>query len=90
MQMETQSPVDGLLIVSEICYPGWKATLDGKPVTLLCADGILRAIPVPAGSHTVELRFAPNSFRLGMGLSVLALVGLVAIWGIAAIRQARL
>jgi hypothetical protein len=66
-----------LLILSEPYYPGWQATLDGRPAPVLRADYILRAVPVPAGEHTLQLRFQPLSFTIGAiisGITVLAMV----------------
>ena len=61
-----------LVVASEVFYPGWEAAVDGRPAPLLEADYILRAVPVGQGRHTVEMRFRPASFRLGLAVSVLA------------------
>ena len=63
-----------LFIVSETHYPGWQATVDGEPAPILRANYVLRAIPVPAGEHTVELEFRPTSFTAGAISSGLALL----------------
>ncbi len=68
----TSTPV--LLILSETDYPGWQATVDGQPAPILRADYILRAVPLPAGEHTVELTFHPFSFTIGAMISALTLV----------------
>lgn len=65
---------DGLVMLSEVYDPGWKATVDGKSVPIYEADGLLRAIPVPAGTHTIELSYAPSSIRNGIVLSALTWV----------------
>lgn len=59
----------GLLVVSEIWSENWKATVDGKDVDVLRTDHALLGIPVGAGEHTVELRYAPTSLRLGVWIS---------------------
>jgi hypothetical protein len=69
-QVQTQEP--GLLCLSEIWYPAWKATVDGQPAPVLRANHSLRAIPVPAGTHTVELRYESASFVIGAWISALA------------------
>jgi hypothetical protein len=71
-QISTDTPA--LLILSEPHYPGWQATVDGQPAPILRADYVLRAVPVPAGEHTVELRFQPLSFTIGLLVSLSALV----------------
>ena len=68
------------LIASEPYDPGWRAYLDGKSVPLLRADGILRAVLVPSGTHEVELRYEPLSMRLGIAISITtALLWIVAL-----------
>lgn len=62
-----------LLVVSEIHYPGWRATVDGEPVALMRADHALMALPVDAGRHAVELRFAPQVVVLGLAITLLTL-----------------
>jgi len=58
---EVESERGGLFVMSEVWYPaGWKATVDGAPVELVRANYVLRAVPVAAGKHTVEVVFAPE------------------------------
>ena len=71
MRIEVSPAADGLLIVSDLFYPGWKATVDGRAVEILRANYLLRAVPVAAGKHVVEMRYEPESFRIGLILSVL-------------------
>lgn len=63
-----------LLILSEVDYPGWQAAVDGQSAPILRADYTLRAVPVPAGEHTVELIFRPFSFTIGAILTVLSIL----------------
>ena len=63
----------GWLVLSEVYYPGWAATVDGKPVPVLRANGTLRAIPLEEGSHLVELRYSPKSLEVGRAASLVAL-----------------
>ncbi|ATB41469.1 hypothetical protein CYFUS_006935 [Cystobacter fuscus] len=63
----------GYLVLGDWFYPGWEATRDGAPVPLRRADALLRAVPVPAGAHTVRFDYRPGSFRWGALLSGLAL-----------------
>jgi hypothetical protein len=52
----------GLMVCSEVYYPlGWKAFIDGEPAPLLRANFLFRAVSVPPGKHTVELRFEPTA-----------------------------
>lgn len=84
MSMDVTTEKSGLLVLSEIYYPGWHARVDGKPATIYQVDGALRGIPAPAGSSRIELEYAPLSFYLGGAITVLTLVcvlaGLILVW----------
>ncbi|WP_298650997.1 YfhO family protein [uncultured Proteiniphilum sp.] len=66
---------DELALFSEIYYPkGWQITIDGQPAKMLRANYTLRALPIPAGQHTVEFRFDPQSIRVTDGIAYAALL----------------
>ncbi|WP_438850231.1 YfhO family protein [Bacteroides acidifaciens] len=67
------TPKDGVVVFSEIYYPGWQATIDGQPVDIARADYILRAINVPAGEHTIEMWFDPQSIQVTESIAYAAL-----------------
>jgi hypothetical protein len=73
-----KSPVPDRLVIAETWDPGWKATVDGRPVAIEPRDGILMTVPLPAGSGSAELRYHPAGFTLGMMLSLLGLGALAA------------
>jgi hypothetical protein len=79
LSYDVTSPSPALLILSEPHYPGWRATIDGQSVPIVRADYVLRAVPVPAGEHRVELTFRPLSFRLGAVISSLAVLVIGAV-----------
>jgi hypothetical protein len=66
IQVEATAP--GYLVLSEVWYPGWQATMGGVATEVRQANHALRAVAVPAGTATVELRYAPHSWRLGLGM----------------------
>ena len=68
-----------LLMLSEVWDPGWSATVDGEPAPVLLADHVLRAVPVPAGEHTVTLTYEPLYLRLGLAIAALTLVAIVVV-----------
>lgn len=75
---ETDNTRDGVVVFSEIYYPdGWQATIDGQPAELARADYILRSMYVPAGKHTIEMRFDPKSLHVTEGIAYGALALLV-------------
>ncbi len=78
--------------MSEIYYPaGWSATIDGSAAPILQANHCLRGLVVPAGAHTIEMRFASRGYKTGRmlnrigGLLLLALGGV----GVVLVRQGR-
>jgi hypothetical protein len=82
LSVEVDAAGDGLLVLSEVHYPGWQASVDGKPARLVQTNVLLRGIPVPEGRHTVRVWYQPTSVRLGWVISGLALIliGAVAAW----------
>jgi hypothetical protein len=84
--IKTTTTQPGTLVLADAYYPGWEAYLDGKPVAIHPADLALRGVTVPAGTHTVVMRYQPSSFLVGaVGLPAgLALFGLGG-WGVPAV-----
>ena len=75
---ETNNAQDGIAVFSEIYYPDvWHVTIDGQPAELARADYILRTMYVPAGQHTIEMRFDPTSLHVTEGIAYGALALLV-------------
>jgi hypothetical protein len=64
----------GVLVLSQVHYPGWRATLDGERVPVLDANYAFSGIPVPAGSHEVRFIFDPWSFKAGVAITILSIV----------------
>ena len=60
---EVKSSKGGVIVFSEIYYPGWTATVDGQPAELGRVNYILRALNVKPGSHKVVLDFHPSSLK---------------------------
>lgn len=77
LTLEVDSDSDGILVLSETYYPGWQATVDGREAPVLRANTALRAVPITAGRHRVEMVFRPWSVPAGLGLSVLTLVAVL-------------
>ena len=74
---DVNSGKGGVLVFSEIYYPGWEAKVDGQPVELGRVDYILRALNVQPGKHQVELSFFPNSVNLTETIAYIAYVLLI-------------
>lgn len=70
---DVKSAKGGVVVFSEIYYPGWTATVDGNPVELGRVDYVLRALTVAPGQHKVELSFFPKSIDVTETIAYTAL-----------------
>src|SRR5207245_10342295 len=73
------APADGLVVLLEPWFPGWRATLDGAPAPLLRADFLFMATPVRAGPHTLRLAYFPDRLLPGVAIAIVAATLLVLI-----------
>jgi len=83
MSIKVASNTGGMLVLSEVYYPAWKAKLDGAPITIHRANYNFRAVYVPAGEHVVSMEYASEAYASGklvtLVVLVLSLLGLGAI-----------
>ena len=78
LTVEVDGSGDGLLVVSETFHPAWRATVDGRPTDLLVTDHVLRGVPVPAGRHTVDIRYDATVLHAGLAVTAGTAVALAA------------
>ena len=73
---------DGLMYTSIIYDRGWKAYIDGKEVEISSINEALLAIPVPAGTHTIELKYCPENLVSGLVITIISigLLTFLIIW----------
>jgi hypothetical protein len=83
LRLASPAPAGSALVVSENFYPGWEATVDGRPTPVARADYTLIGVPLPAGAKSVELSFRSPAYETGKAVTLasLALAVLVAIGG---------
>jgi hypothetical protein len=77
LELTVRAEKRGLLVLSEVDYPGWRATLNGSRVPIYKADGLFRAIVVPPGESRVVFRYRPGTVLAGSILSFLAFFGVL-------------
>ena len=87
LHYQAVTPKGGVAVLSEIYYPGWEATIDGKPTDIGRVNYVLRAIKVPAGKHELVLTYRPASVSTTETVAfisiALILVGFIAAFVIA-------
>ena len=83
---KVRSQKGGVVVLSEIYYPGWTCTVDGEPTGIARANYVLRAIKVPAGEHEVVMSFDPQTVHItetiayaSLAVLALMLVGLIVV-----------
>ena len=70
----------GFLVLSEVYYPsGWKAFVNGRDSKIYKTNYILRGLFLPPGDHEIVFKFAPSSYRQGVWISTVTLLGLLAL-----------
>jgi uncharacterized membrane protein YfhO len=74
------------LVLADAYYPGWKAYVNGKEQVIRRANLFFRAVVLPAGTHTVEFRYDPTSFKLGLAISIATIVAISLAWIICVLR----
>ncbi|MBQ7527880.1 MAG: YfhO family protein [Bacteroidaceae bacterium] len=93
LSYKVKSQQGGVVVFSEIYYPGWTCTIDGQPTDIARANYVLRAIKVPAGEHEVIMTFDPQTVHVTEAIAygaliVLALM-LIALLGLSFYRKRR-
>ncbi|HXY30167.1 MAG TPA: YfhO family protein [Gemmatimonadaceae bacterium] len=82
LEVSAPAPEGSALVVSENYYPGWRATVDGKPAAVGRTDFVLIGVALPTGGQRVELTFESPAFERGRLITLIALaVALAAVAG---------
>ena len=90
-RVEIQANLDGpgYVVLVDAYDPGWRATVDGRPVPLLRANVAFRAVEAPAGAHRVRFVYRPASVTIGLAISAAAAAAAAAVAGLGAARLRR-
>jgi hypothetical protein len=76
-QIEVDVSAPAVILVRNVFDPTWHVTVDGRPAPLLAVDSVVQGVAVPAGRHTIDLRYDDPTVGLGMAVSLVTLVVLV-------------
>ena len=81
---EVTSQKGGVVVFSEIYYPGWTCTIDGTETEIARADYVLRAVRIPAGKHTVVMTFDPQTVHIteAVAYGALTILALLLVFAI--------
>ena len=79
IRLTTRNSAAGRLVISVTAHKYWRATIDGRPATLLPANVAYQALDVPAGTHTIELRYRNPLILTGAVITLLTLLALIVV-----------
>jgi uncharacterized membrane protein YfhO len=74
IDLSAPAPDGASLVVSENYYPGWKATVDGKPAAIGRADYTFIGVELPAGARSVQLDFTSPTYERGKVITWIAIL----------------
>lgn len=77
VDIKVNSSGKALLVLSDIYYPGWEATVNGKKTNIYRADYTFRAVEVPKGESIVEFSYKPLSFKMGVALAIIGIIVMI-------------
>jgi hypothetical protein len=80
LAIRAEMACDGMVVLSDAFYPGWRARVDHRPAEIHQVNGAMRGVAVPRGRHTVTMRYRPVSVYLGAALTLLGILGALG-WG---------
>ena len=80
LHYDVESDKGGVVVFSEVYYPGWTATIDGQSAEVGRVNYVLRALKVPAGKHKVVFEFRPASVSTTNTLAYVAIFAILALF----------
>jgi uncharacterized membrane protein YfhO len=89
IELDAPAPEGSALMVSENWYPGWRALVDGKPVTVGKAAVSLMGIPLPAGARAIEMSFENPAYETGKAVTWGAVALAVLLLGLGVVMDRR-
>lgn len=80
IELSVTTPSASYVVLTDTYFPGWYAFVDGKQTEIFRAYYTFRAVAVAAGSHTIRYVYDPFSFRFGIVVSAVGIIGLLAVF----------
>ncbi|OGH10404.1 MAG: hypothetical protein A2857_05275 [Candidatus Levybacteria bacterium RIFCSPHIGHO2_01_FULL_36_15] len=77
IEINTWSDKRGLLILTDVFYPGWEAEINGVNTPIYRSDYAFRSIVVPEGKHKIKFSYRPLSYKLGVNLALFGICGII-------------
>ncbi len=77
LAIRAEMACDGMVVLSDSFYPGWRARVDHQPAEIYEVNGAMRGVAVARGTHTVTMRYRPVSVYLGAALTLLGILGAI-------------
>ncbi len=74
VELRTDSPDEGFVVLSDVNYPGWSATVDGTDTPVYAANHLLRGVYVPAGEHLVRFQYRPTHWTIALWMTASGLL----------------
>jgi hypothetical protein len=90
VEVAASTPRRAILLLNDLHWPGWEATLDGEPTPVYRANVLFRAVALPPGTHEIVFSYADGRLRLGLLTSLTALLSCVGLVAFTGIRRGRL
>ena len=82
VRVQTPDGPGGFLVLTDLYHRGWRARVDGQPAPVYLANFLFRAVYLPPGPHTVDFTFEPLSLKVGLAVSVAALLFALMVGGV--------
>jgi len=89
ISLQTSLEQPGLLVLSDVMYPGWKAYVDGVEQPILLTNLIMRGVFLESGEHTVEFVFRPDLFYIGAMMSAATILVILFVLWIERLRRVK-
>jgi len=79
VRIHARMSCQGMIVLSDVYFPGWRADIDGHPAPIYEVNEAMRGVVAPRGEHTIAMRYRPASALAGGLLSLIGIAGALAV-----------